>query len=133
MLKSNKAKCKTTSFLVIGEYVNSESDVLDTWANHFESLGQPTVEAFFDEPFRLKVESAVQEIFIDCLNTLSCTNSILLLNIAKEVCHGLKCGIAGGPDMTSYEHLKYGEPILWNVLSKLYFKLFFTHDIPLTI
>ena len=26
--------------------------------------------------------------------------------------------------------LKYGGPILWNILSKLYFKLFFAHDIP---
>ena len=79
MLKSNKAKCKTTCFLVNGEYINSEPDVLDIWANHFESLGKPTVEASLYEPFRLKVESAVQEIFIDCLNTLSCTNSIFIL------------------------------------------------------
>ena len=64
MLKSNKAKCKTTCFLVNGECINSEPDVLDMWANHFESLGQPTVEASFDEPFRLKVESAVQEIVL---------------------------------------------------------------------
>ena len=35
MLKSNKAKCKTTCFLVNGEYINSEPDVLDMWANHF--------------------------------------------------------------------------------------------------
>ena len=110
MLKSNNAKCKTTCFLVNGEYINSEPDVLDMWANHFESLGQPTVEASFDEPFRLKVESAVQEIYIDCFNTQSCTNSIFIFNIVKEVCQGLKCGVAGGPDMTSYEHLKYGRP-----------------------
>ena len=80
------------------------------WANHFEPLGQPTVETSFDEPFRLKVESAVQEICIDCLNTLSCTNSIFIFDVVKEVCQGLKCGVAGGPDMTSYEHLKYGDP-----------------------
>ena len=85
MLESNKGKC-FTCFLVNGEYVNSEPDVLDMWANHFESLGQPTVQASFDEPFRLKVESAVQEIFIDCLNTLFCTNSIFIFNIVKEVC-----------------------------------------------
>ena len=72
-------------FLVNGEYINSEPDVLDMWGNHFESLGQPTVEASFDEPFRLKVESAVQEIFIDCLNTLFCTNSIFIFNIVEEV------------------------------------------------
>ena len=130
MLKSNKAKCKTTCFLVNGEYINSEPDVLDMWTNHFEFLGQPTVEASFDEPFRLKVESAVQEIFIDCLNTLSCTNSIFIFDAVQEACQGLQCGVAGGPDMTSYEHLKYGGPILWNILSKLYFKLFFAHDIP---
>ena len=130
MLKSNKAKCKATCFLVNSEYINSEPDVLDMWANHFESLGQPTIEASFDEPFRLKVESVVQEIFIDCLNTLPCTNSIFIFNIVKEVCQGLECGVAGGPDMTSCEHLKYGRPTLWNILSKLYFKLFFAHDIP---
>ena len=55
-----------------------------------------------------------------------------MIDTVKEVCQlGLKCGVAGGPDMTTYEHLKYGGPVLWDILSKLYLSLFASCDVPL--
>ena len=32
--------------------------------------------------------------------------------------------------MTTYEHLKYGGPVLWDILSKLYLSLFASCDVP---
>ena len=32
--------------------------------------------------------------------------------------------------MTTYEHLKYEGPVLWDILSKLYLSLFVSCDVP---
>ena len=78
------------------------------WADHFETLGQPTIDNSYNENFRIKVESAVEQIFVE-----SCTELLFVYDTMKEVCQGLKCGVAGGPDMTTYEHLKYGDLSYW--------------------
>ena len=82
------------------------------WADHFETLGQPTIDDSYNEAFRIKVESAVEQIFAECVSTLSCTKPLFVYDTVKEVCQGLKCRVAGGPDMTTYEHLKYGGNVL---------------------
>ena len=87
------------------------------WADHFETLGQPTTNNSYNESFRIKVESAVEQIFAECVSTLSCTVPLFVYGTMKEVCQNLKCGVAGGPDMATYEHLKYGGPVLWDILS----------------
>ena len=54
-----------------------------------------------------KVESTVEQIFAECVSNLSCTEPLFVYDTVKKVRQGLKCGVAGGPDMTTYEHLKY--------------------------
>ena len=39
------------------------------WADHFETLGQPTTDDSYDENFRIKVVSAVKQIFAECVST----------------------------------------------------------------
>ena len=58
------------------------------------------------------------------MSTLSCTEPLFVYDTVKEVCQGLKCGVAGGPDMITCEHFKYGGPVLWDIVSKSYFSLF---------
>ena len=53
----------------------------------------------------------------DCLHTLTCSEGLFTYDIVKEVCLSLKNGVAGGPDMTTYEHIKFGGPVLWDILS----------------
>ena len=94
--------------MVGGKFTNTDSDITNMWAGHFETLGQPTIDNSYNESFRIKVESAVEQIFAACVSTLSGTELFFAYDTVKEVCQGLKCGVAGGPDMTTYEHLKYG-------------------------
>ena len=125
-----KRKGKTTCFLVDGKFINTDSDISNMWADHFETLGQPTVDNSYNESFRIKVESAVEKIFAGCVSTLFCTEPLFIYDTVKEVCQGLKCGVAGGPDMTTYEHLKYGRLVLWDILSSLHLSLFVSCDVP---
>ena len=78
MLKKGKGKGKTTCFLVDGKFVNTDLDITNMWADHFETLGQPTTDDSYDENFRIKVESAVEQIFAECVSTLSCTLALSL-------------------------------------------------------
>ena len=41
-----------------------------------------------------------------------------------SVCKSLAGGTAGGICQTTYEHIKFGGPPLWNVLYKLYNQMF---------
>ena len=130
MLKKGKGKGKTTCFLVDGKFVNTDLDIINMWADHFDTLEQPTTDDSYDENFRIKVESAVEQIFAECVSTLYCTEPLFVYDTVKEVCQGLICGVAGGPDMTTYEYLKYGGPVLWDILSKLYLSLFISCNVP---
>ena len=130
MLKKGKGKGKTTCLLGDGKFINTDSDVTNMWADHFETLGQPTIDNSYNESFRIKVESAVEQIFAECVSTLSYTEPLFVYDTVKDVCQGLKFGVAGGPDMTTYEHLKYLAPVLWDILSKLYLFLFVSCDVP---
>ena len=104
MLKKGKGKGQTMCFLVYGKF---GKDVTNMWADHSETLGQPTIDDSCNENFRIKVESAVEQIFAEWVSTLSATEPLFIYDTVKEVCQGLKCGIAG-PDMTTCERLKYG-------------------------
>ena len=129
MLKKCKGKGKTTCFLVDGKIINTDSDITNMWADHFETLGQPTIDNSYNESFRIKVESTVEQIFAECVSTLSCTEPLFVYDTVKEVCQGLKCGVAGGPDMTTYEDLKYGGPVLWDVLRDMILRVLTQNDI----
>ena len=130
LLKKGKGKGKTTCILVDGKFINTDLDITNMWADFFETLGQPTTDDSYDENFRIKVESAVEQIFAECVSTLSCTEPLFVYDTMKEVCQGLKCGVAGGPDMITYEHLRYGGPVLCDILSKLYLSLFISCSVP---
>ena len=43
---------------------------------------------------------------------------------------GSKNGVAGGPDMTTYEHIKFGGPVLWDILSTLSARMFSSVKVP---
>ena len=126
-----KGKGKTTCFLVDGKFINTDSDIANMWADHFETLGQPTIDNSYNESFRTEVESAVEQIFAECVSTLSCTDPLFVYDNVKEVCQGLKCRVAGGrPDKTTFDNLKYGGPVPLDILSKLYLFLFVSCDVP---
>ena len=127
MPKKGEGKGKTTCFLVDGKFINTDSDITNMWADHFETLGQSTIDDSYDGNFRIKVESGVEQIFAECVSILSCTEYLFVYDTVKEVCQGLKRGVAGGPDMTTYEHLKYGIYLLYGIFSPNYTCIYLSH------
>ena len=77
------------------------------WADRFETLEQPTIDNSYNESFRIKAESTVEQIFAECVSTISCTEPLF-----------------------TYEHLKYGGPVLCDILSKLYLSSSVSCDVP---
>ena len=47
-----------------------------------------------------------------------------------SVCKSLTGSTAGGICQTTYEHIKFGGPLLWNVLYKLYNQMFESSAVP---
>ena len=107
MLKGSRAQRKTTCFLENDKLINTNPETLDMWASHFSALGKSTIHPCFNEEFRQHIELSVKQTLDDCLRTLTCSEGLFTYDIVKEVCLGLKNGVAGGPDMTTYEHIKF--------------------------
>ena len=55
---------------------------------------------------------------------------LFVYETVKEVRTNLKPGVSGGFDQVTYEHLKYGSPKLWSILSILYFRMFYLTEVP---
>ena len=55
MLRKGKGKSKTTCFLVDGKFINTDSDITNMSADHFETLGQPTIDNSYNESLELRL------------------------------------------------------------------------------
>ena len=104
MLKRAKGRAKLPAFWLM-ESLSTQIQllpicgliILKHWDNQLLII-------HINESIKIKVESSVEQIFTECVSTLSCTEPLFVFDIVKEVCQGLKCGVAGGPDMTTCEH-----------------------------
>ena len=72
------------------------------WVSHFSALGKPTIDPCFHEELRQHIELSVKQTLDDCLDTLTCSEGLFTYEIVKEVCLGLKNGVAGCLDMATY-------------------------------
>ena len=112
--EKDKGKAKTTCFLIGRKSINS--DIIDMLADHFQTLGQPTIDYSYNKNFKIKVEPAVEQIFAECVtvSTLSCTDPLLLYDTVRDVCQGFKSGIVRAPDITTCP-MEYSLDILSSV------------------
>ena len=117
MLKGSRVQRKTTCLIENDKLINTNSEILDMWVGHYSALGHPTIDPCFNEEFRQHIELSVKQTLDDCLHTLTCSEGLFTYDSVKEVCLGLKNGVAGSPDMTTYEHIKFGGPVLWEFSS----------------
>ena len=129
-MKGSRDQRKTACFIENDKLMNTSSEILDMWASHFSALGKPTIDPCFNEEFRQHIELSVKQTLDDCLYTLTCSEGLFTYDIVKEVCLGLKNGVAGGPEMTTYEHIKFGGPVLWDILSTLFARMFSSVKVP---
>ena len=130
MLKGSKVQRKTACFIENDKVISTSSEILDMWASYFSALGKPTIDPCFNEEFRQHIELSMKQTLDDCLHTLTCSVGLFTYDIVKEVCLSLKNGVAEGPDMTTHEHIKFRGPVLWDILSTLFARMFSLVKVP---
>ena len=119
LLKGQRSTTQMNACLLDGKWITDKNDIRDMWANHFEDLGKPSVSLCFDHEFSDRVASRVKNIFASCQNELPGTlNEPLQYQEVFNVCSKLKSGVSGV--LIDYEHIRFGGPILWNLLHDLY-------------
>ena len=97
-----------SAFLVNGNLLTDKNLIRDMWADHFEALGTPSENDYFDNAFLNRVVSGVREIFDSCTNN---TFGVLCepLDYSK-----LKLGVTGL--CIDYEHTRFaGSPLYQNL------------------
>ena len=52
-----------SAFLVDGIMITDKTDILNMWADHFETLGTPSHNVTYNKSFFQKVSSRVNELF----------------------------------------------------------------------
>ena len=57
-----------SAFLVNDNLLTDRNLIRDMWADHFEALGTPSENEYFDNTFLNRVVSGVPEIFDSCTN-----------------------------------------------------------------
>ena len=113
--------------MIDGNLSSSPVEIINMWFEHFKRLGIPSTHNHYDSSFCDFVANAV---VTKCKSVLTGKSNSFDINIPIEesevvsVCKSLTGGIPGGICQTTYEHIKFGGPLLWNVLYKLYNQMF---------
>ena len=128
--KSQGVGRKSSCFIVNDEIISGDNAIIEMWANHFEKLGMPGSHPMFNDNFRDTIEHEIKMILTECIETPTAMEGLFVYETVKEVCTNLKSGVSGGLDQVTYEHLKYGGPKLWSILSILYFRMFYSIEVP---
>ena len=63
LVKSQCSSSQISAFLVDGKMITDKTDILNMWADHFETLGAPSNNITYDKSFFQKVSSRVEELF----------------------------------------------------------------------
>ena len=107
------------AFLTDGKSITDKNDIRDTWANHCEDLGKPSVSPCFYHEFSDRVATHVGNIFASCQNELpGSLKEPLQYQEVFNVCSKLKSGVFGV--LIDYEHIRFGVPIPCKLLHDLY-------------
>ena len=112
-----------SAFLVDGKMITDKTDILNMWADHFETLGTPSDDITYDKSFFQKVSCRVKELFsIFSGNLEGILSEQLSYKEVCNICDNLKQGVTFIP--FSYEHITFAGPDLWFYLFKLYERYF---------
>ena len=85
-----------SSFLVDGKMISDKNDILNKWADHFETLGTPSDNVTYDKSFFQKVSCRVKELFsILSVNLKGILSEPLSYEEVDNICDKLKQGVTG--------------------------------------
>ena len=128
--KSQFLGMMSSCFIVNDEIISGDNAIIEMWANHFEKLALPGSRPMFNDNFRDTIEHETKLILAECIESPTSMEGFFVYEIVKEVYKNLKSRVSGGLDKVTYEHLKYGGPKLWSILSILYFRMLYSIEVP---
>ena len=119
LLKGQKSFSKMSAFLVNGNLLTDRNLIRNMWADHFEALGTPSENWYFDKAFLNHVVCGVREIFDSCTNSpFGILCEPLDYDEVACVCSKLKRRITGL--CIDYKHIHFAGPPMWRLLFELY-------------
>ena len=119
LIKSQRSSSQMTAFLVNDTLLTDRGKIRQMWADHFKTLGTPSVNDNFDNNFCADIANRVREVFDSCMNDPSgVLCEPLRYEEVESVCASLKAGISGVE--IDYEHIRFAGPPLWKLLFQLY-------------
>ena len=127
LIKGQRSSSQMTAFLVNDTLLTDRSKIRQMWADHFETLGTPSVNDNFDNNFCADIANRVREVFDSCMNDPSgelCEP--LRYEEVESVCASLKAGISGVE--IDYEQIRFPGPPLRKLLSQLCQDFFMNHS-----
>ena len=101
-----------------GNRVSNDSEVLDVWRQHYCNLYTPKDNPNFD--FKKFVENKLVQFHTDSYRNDDPLDNPFQFDEVVDVCSKLPNGKASGPDQLSYEHVKFGGNLLFEVLTKIF-------------
>ena len=97
--------------------------IRDMWADHFEALGTPSENEYFDNAFLNHVVFGVRQIFDSCTNNpFGVLCEPLVYDEVAYVCSKLKLGVTGL--CIDYEHIRFAGLPVWRLLFEMYQNFF---------
>ena len=119
LIKGQRSSSQMTGFLVNDTLLTDRGKIRQMWADHFETLGTPSVNDNLDNNFCADIANRVREAFDSCMNDPSDDLFEPLVYEEVESVHAsLKAEISGVE--TDYEHIRFAGPPLWKLLFQLY-------------
>ena len=64
LLKRQRTTSQMTAFLIDGKIIADKKQILDMWADHFEALGTPSINARYDNDFFTRIATSVKDILL---------------------------------------------------------------------
>lgn len=123
MSKKRNLKGRTRNELKIGDrLIQDDKELLDIWKCHYKDLYTPKDNSMFDNEFKHFVETRVRE-FESKVEEEDYNDPLerpLTVDQVHTICRKLPNGKSGGIDGLLYEHLKYADISLYELLTKLF-------------
>ncbi|VDI59813.1 Hypothetical predicted protein [Mytilus galloprovincialis] len=119
--KNKKSKSCFSRLIVNGRQCSTQDDILDGWAEHFESIFKQNTESEPVSDNERAITKTVEVAHKDFRGTFyNNTKLNITVNEVEKVLKCLKNNKASGLDNIEYEHLKYGGNSLRNHMRKLF-------------
>ena len=127
LIKDQRFLFSDDRFLVNDTILTDRGKIRQMWADHFETLGTPSVNDNFATISVLILLIVFTEAFDSCTNDPSgdmCEPFVY--EEVEFVCVSLKAGISGVE--IDYEHIRFAGPALWKRSFQLYHDFFMNHS-----